>query len=247
MGQSTKMTGKFTRLVAMAILGGAMMLTAATGANAGQESHGFSAHFGGGPVSVEFGGGHRGRGKHDDRWRGKGRDRWDECGRDRGRDHDDRWRGRGRERDDDCEKPGRGGCGKPGCDHRACGKPDRGGCGKDGCNDKNCGGHGHGGGWNGGHGGKGKHDRHDPPARRSALGTLHIGNECYEVCRDDVIESIRKAACDAGYQTKLVKTRGRTYVRIYGCPPVKWEGAGYELDVVRYYNDVIDIALIRCG
>lgn len=84
-----------------------------------------------------------------------------------------------------------------------------------------------------------------PAPCTNLLGTIHINDICVDVRKDHVFEAFREAARCAGYRTEKVKVNGRSYLRVYGCPRVDFKGSGYELDVIRYHNDVIDIALYR--
>lgn len=165
------------------------------------------------------------------------RDRWDERGRDRGQHESRGRRGEGRGdrdghrgrdwgRDHDRDRGRDWGRDRDRDRGRDCEPPRRGG---DDCDDR----------------GPRKPDCGPPVSHPALLGTLHIDKHCVEVRQGRVFEALLEAARCAGYQAKKVKVDGRTYIRIYGCPKVCFDGAGFELDVIRYYNDVIDIALFR--
>ncbi|MCA9283168.1 MAG: hypothetical protein H6812_03985 [Phycisphaeraceae bacterium] len=81
--------------------------------------------------------------------------------------------------------------------------------------------------------------------RGNVLGTFTINDHRVEVRKDHVFEALIEAARCAGYEVCKVKVCGKTYIRIYGCPEVCFEGYGYSLDVIRYHNNVIDIAVFR--
>lgn len=84
-----------------------------------------------------------------------------------------------------------------------------------------------------------------PTPRCDVLGTFSINNHKVDVRDGQVFETLIEAARCAGYEVCKVKVNGRSYIRIYGCPEVCFEGYGYTMDVIRYHNNVIDIAIFR--
>lgn len=177
----------------------------------------------------------RGRGRDHDRGEGAGG-----RGRDHGRGHESNGRDdRGRDHDRDRGHDGRGRRGDRGHDR----KPD---AGKD-CKPVRR------------HWDRGDRDRDrdcdtsvivvvndfKPAPCTDLLGTIRIDEVCVDVRKDHAFEAFREAARCAGYRSEKVKVNGRSYLRIYGCPRVDFTGAGYFVDVIRYHNDVIDIALFR--